>query len=102
MRWKQFAIDFDEISPPPPPPMPDPTPEIVEAMRDMNVYTDRNGIDLANDIEEYLGGKVARDRPVPRIWRSRREVARGSRPRDVSPMGHAQPPPSSRTSARAT
>jgi hypothetical protein len=57
VRWKQFAIDFDNIPPPPPPPLPDPSPEIVEAMRGMNVYANLNGIDLANDFEEYMGGK---------------------------------------------
>jgi len=57
VRWKRFAIDFDNIPPPPPPPLPDPSPEIVEAMRGMNVYANLNGIDLANDFEEYMGGK---------------------------------------------
>jgi len=57
VRWKAFAIDFDEVPPLPPPPPPDPTPDIVEAMRDMNIYCNINAIDLANDIEEYLGGK---------------------------------------------
>jgi len=59
VQWKRFALDFDEVPPLPPPPLPDPTPEIVEAMRDMNIYCNLNGIDLANDIEEYLGGKDA-------------------------------------------
>ena len=49
--WKQFAIDFDNIPLPDGPPLPDPTPEIWEAMRDMNVYLDRNGIDLEKDFE---------------------------------------------------
>ena len=53
----QFAIDFDEIPAMPPPPLPDPSPEIVEAMRDMNIYANLNAIDLANDFEEYMGGK---------------------------------------------
>jgi len=57
VRWKAFAIDFDEVPPLPPPPLPDPTPEILEAMRDMNIYCNLNAIDLANDIEEYMGGK---------------------------------------------
>jgi len=56
--WKQFAIDFDDKVPmPPPPPNPDPTDEIMPAMLAMNEYCNKNGIDLANDIEEYLGGK---------------------------------------------
>jgi len=56
--WKQFAIDFDDRVPlPPPPPNPDPTDEIMPAMLAMNEYCNKNGIDLANDIEEYLGGK---------------------------------------------
>jgi len=59
VRWKAFAVDFDEVPPLPPPPLPDPTPEIMEAMRDMNVYCNLNGIDLAWDFEEYLGGKDA-------------------------------------------
>ena len=57
VRWKQFAIDFDEIPRKPPPPDPDPTDEIYAAMREMNVYTNRNAIDLAEDFENYLGGK---------------------------------------------
>ena len=54
----QFAIDFDNIPPLPPPPLPDPTPEILEAMRDMNIYCNLNAIDLEWDFEEYMGGKV--------------------------------------------
>ena len=57
VRWKQFAIDFDNVAPLPPPPLPDPTPEIVDAMRAMNEYCNLNGIDLAWDFEEYMGGK---------------------------------------------
>jgi len=53
----QFAIDFDNIPAAPPPPLPDPTPEIVEAMRAMNEYCNLNGIDLAWDFEEWMGGK---------------------------------------------
>ena len=48
VKWKQFAIDFDNIPPAPPPPLPDPSPEIVEAMREMNVYANLNAIALAN------------------------------------------------------
>ena len=59
VRWKQFAIDFDNVAPLPPPPLPDPTPEIVEAMRGMNAYCNLNGIDLAWDFEEHFGGKNA-------------------------------------------
>jgi hypothetical protein len=59
VRWKQFAIDFDNVAPLPPPPLPDPTPEIVQAMRGMNEYCNLNGIDLAWDFEEHFGGKNA-------------------------------------------
>lgn len=57
VRWKQFAIDFDNLPPLPPPPLPDPTPEIIDAMRSMNEYCNLNAIDLAWDFEEYMGGK---------------------------------------------
>lgn len=57
VRWKKFAIDFDNVPPLPPPPLPDPTPEIIEAMRGINEYCNLNGIDLAWDIEEHFGGK---------------------------------------------
>ena len=57
VRWKQFAIDFDNIPPAPPPPLPDPSPEILEQMREMNVYTNLNALDLAHEFEEYMGGK---------------------------------------------
>ena len=56
VRWKQFAIDFDNIAPPPPPPLPDPSPQIIDAMRKMNEYCNLNGIDLVWDFEEYMGG----------------------------------------------
>ncbi len=57
VRWKQFAIDFDEVPLPGAPPLPDPTPEILEAMREMNVYCNLNAIDLAEEFENYMGGK---------------------------------------------
>ena len=57
VQWKQFAIDFDEVVPPPPPIPPDPTPEILEAMRSMNEYTNLHAIELTHEFEEYLGGK---------------------------------------------
>ena len=57
VKWKKFAIDFDNIPPAPPPPLPDPSPEILEVMRSMNVYTNLNGFDLAHEFEEYMGGK---------------------------------------------
>ena len=51
-------MEPDELEPPlPPPPLPDPSPEIKEAMRAMNEYANLNAVDLANDFEEYMGGK---------------------------------------------
>jgi len=57
VRWKQFAIDFDNTPPLPPPELPDPTPDIIECMKDINTFCNYHAIDLENDIEEYLGGK---------------------------------------------
>jgi len=54
--WKQFAIDFDNIPLPDGPEKPDPTPEILEAMRDMNIYCNHHGINLESDLEEFMGG----------------------------------------------
>ena len=59
VQWKRFAIDFDEVPPLPPPPLPDPTPVIMGEMTKINRYCNLNGIDLAWDFEEYLGGKDA-------------------------------------------
>jgi len=53
--WKQFAFDFDCIPLPSRSEKPDPTPQIIEAMRQMNIYVDRNGIDLEKDFEAYMG-----------------------------------------------
>jgi len=57
VRWKQFAIDFDEIPLPVKALPPDPTDEIRQAMTEMNEYCNKNAIDLANDFEEFMGGK---------------------------------------------
>ena len=59
VNFKKFAVEFDEVPPEPKPPAPDPTPDVLEAMRDMNVYCNLNAIDLEWDFEEYLGGKDA-------------------------------------------
>lgn len=63
--WKQFAIDFDNVPLPAGPEAPDPTPEIWQAMQEMNVYLDRNGIDLEKDFEAYIGSKRSDIMPRP-------------------------------------
>jgi hypothetical protein len=65
--WKQFAIDFDKIPLPPGPEKPDPTPAIIGAMRDMNIYADRNGMELEKDFTNYLGPDAARFDVIPRV-----------------------------------
>lgn len=56
VRWKRFALDFDEIPLPVVAEPPDPNDAILPIMREMNEFCNKFNIDLADDFEEYLGG----------------------------------------------
>jgi len=57
VQWKQFAIDFDEIQPLAAEARPVPGDDILPTMMEMNIYCDKNAIQLDHEFEEYLGGK---------------------------------------------
>ena len=56
MRWKQFAIDFDEVPPPPRPGKPPPAEDaLFDAMQAMRVQAASKRLDMTDAFEEYAG-----------------------------------------------